>query len=113
MKPALTLCTLHSALCTLDAPMLPFKLIYSDQYFLPLGAHVFPAQKYRLIHERLLQEKIAGPEDFIEPQPAPDEDILRVHTPEYVHKLKTGTLSPMEEAQMEVPYSLGLVRAFW
>jgi acetoin utilization deacetylase AcuC-like enzyme len=93
--------------------MLPFKLVYSDDYYLPLGAHVFPAQKYRLIHKRLLQEKIAELPDFIKPTPASDNDILLVHTPEYVRKLKTGTLSPMEEMQLEVPYSPELVRAFW
>jgi acetoin utilization deacetylase AcuC-like enzyme len=36
-----------------------------------------------------------------------------VHTREYVQKLKTGTLSAMEELQMEVPYSPELVKAFW
>jgi acetoin utilization deacetylase AcuC-like enzyme len=36
-----------------------------------------------------------------------------VHTPEYVHKLKTGTLSPREEMELEVPYSHDLVKAFW
>jgi acetoin utilization deacetylase AcuC-like enzyme len=93
--------------------MHPFKLVYSNNYYLPIGAHVFPAQKYRLIHQRLLQEKIAETSDFVEPQPASDEDILLVHTPEYVRKLKTGTLSPMEELQLEVPYSPELVHAFW
>src|SRR5262249_22721388 len=93
--------------------MLPFKLVYSDDYYLPIGAHVFPAQKYRVIHKRLLQERIAEPADFLEPKPASDEDILLVHTAEYVRKLKTGTLSPMEEMQLEVPYSPELVRAFW
>src|ERR1041385_246549 len=93
--------------------MLPFKLIYSDDYFLPIGAHVFPAQKYRMIHERLLREKIAVAEDFLKPTPARDADILRVHTRDYVVKLKTGTLSSFEEAQMEIPYSPELVRAFW
>src|SRR2546430_4059160 len=93
-------------------PMLPFKLVYSDGYYLPIGAHVFPAQKYRYIHQRLLETGVAEPSDFLEPSPASDEDVLLVHTPEYVHKLKTGTLSPREELQMEVPYSLGLVRAF-
>src|SRR5579871_3091125 len=93
--------------------MLPFKLIYSDDYYLPIGAHVFPAQKYRLIHKRLLESGLAVPEDFITPEPAQDEDILLVHTREYVRKLKTGTLSAMEEQQMEVPYSPELVKAFW
>jgi acetoin utilization deacetylase AcuC-like enzyme len=93
--------------------MLPFKLVYSDDYYLPIGAHVFPAEKYRLIHKRLLETGLAEPADFLTPQSATDQDILLVHTPEYVHKLKTGTLSPMEEMQMEVPYSPELVKAFW
>ena len=93
--------------------MLPFKLIYSDDYYLPIGAHVFPAQKYRMIHERLLRAKIAAQEDFLKPAPASDADILRVHTREYVVKLKTGTLSSLEEMQMEIPYSQELVKAFW
>jgi acetoin utilization deacetylase AcuC-like enzyme len=94
-------------------PMLPFKLIYSDGYYLPIGAHVFPAEKYRRISERLLETKLADPEDFLTPHPAKDEDILLVHKPDYVHKLKTGTLSPREEQQLEVPYSPELVQAFW
>ena len=73
--------------------MLPFKLIYSDDYYLPIGAHVFPAEKYRQIHDRLLETGIAEASDFVTPQPASDQDVLLVHTPAYVNKLKTGTLS--------------------
>src|SRR5450432_1982188 len=93
--------------------MLPFKLIYSDDYFLPIGAHVFPAEKYRRVHDRLLESKVAEASDFINPEPASDQDILLVHTPQYVQKLKTGTLSPREVQEMEIPYSPELVRAFW
>jgi acetoin utilization deacetylase AcuC-like enzyme len=93
--------------------MLPFKLVYSDDYYLPIGTHVFPAEKYRLVHQRLLDSGVAEPQDFLTPQPASDRDILLVHTPGYVNKLKTGTLSSDEELQMEIPYSPELVRAFW
>ncbi len=93
--------------------MLPFKLIYSDDYYLPIGAHVFPAEKYRRIHDWLLQEGVAEASDFVTPKPASDADILLVHTPQYVHKLKTGTLSAREELELEIPYSPELVRAFW
>jgi len=93
--------------------MLPFKLIYSDAYYLPIGEHVFPAEKYRRIHDQLLANGVAGAEDFLEPKPATDQDILLVHKPEYVNKLKTGTLSPREEMEMEIPYSHDLVDAFW
>jgi acetoin utilization deacetylase AcuC-like enzyme len=93
--------------------MLPFKLVYSDDYYLPIGAHVFPAEKYQRIHKRLIQTGVAEAGDFVTPQPASDHDILLVHTAQYVHKLKTGTLSAHEELEMEIPYSPELVRAFW
>ncbi len=93
--------------------MLPFKLVYSDGYYLPIGEHLFPAQKYRLVRDRLLASGVADATDFLEPKPASDQDILLVHTQEYVHKLKTGTLTPREEMELEIPYSRELVDAFW
>jgi len=93
--------------------MLPFKLIYSEAYFLPIGEHVFPAEKYRLIHEQLLRSGVAAPGDFLTPQPARDADVLLAHTPAWVTKLRNGTISPREELMLEVPYSAELVRAFW
>src|SRR6201995_2709340 len=93
--------------------MLPFKLIYHPRYDLNLGTHVFPTQKFRLIAETLLNEKIATPEDFLEPKAASDEDMLRVHTPNWVEKLKTGKLTQYEEAKLEVPYSAELRDAVW
>lgn len=93
--------------------MLPFKLIYDDRYDLHLGAHVFPSQKYRMIRDQLIADGIAAAEDFLVPEPATDEDILRVHSQEYVHKLKTGSLTYTEILRMEVPYSKELIDACW
>ena len=93
--------------------MLPFNLVYHDRYDLNLGAHVFPSQKYRLVYEALLGEGIAEPADFLTPQPASDADVLRVHSQEYVRKLKTGTLSQVELMRLEVPYSKELIEACW
>jgi acetoin utilization deacetylase AcuC-like enzyme len=93
--------------------MLPFKLVYSDAYYLPIGDHVFPAEKYHRVRDRLLASGVADNNDFLEPQPATDQDILLVHTPEYVNKLKTGTLSAREAMELEVPFSPELVKAFW
>lgn len=93
--------------------MLPFKLVYSDDYYLPIGTHVFPAEKYRLVHDRLIETAVAELSDFVTPEPAAHEDILLVHTPEYVKKLVTGALSPREELELEIPYTHELVRAFW
>ena len=93
--------------------MLPFKLIYHEGYDLHLGAHVFPSQKFRLIAQKLRDDGIASKEDFLRPEPASDADILRVHTKDWVQRLKTGTLTLSEEMRLEVPYSPELVRAFW
>jgi acetoin utilization deacetylase AcuC-like enzyme len=93
--------------------MLPFKLVYHERYDLNLGAHVFPSQKFRLIHDLLLREGLVTADDFLRTNPASDEDILRVHTFEWVQKLKTGTLTASEVMLLEVPYSLELVEAVW
>jgi len=93
--------------------MLPFKLIYHERYDLNLGAHVFPAQKYRLIADKLTKDAVASREDFLHPEPASDTDILRVHTDDWVNKLKTGTLTLSDVMRLEVPFSPELVNAFW
>jgi len=92
---------------------LPFKLVYHERYDLNLGEHVFPSQKFRLIYEMLLREGLAKEEDFLKPDPASDEDILRVHTKEWVRKLKTGKLTASDVMRLEVPYSQELVEAVW
>jgi acetoin utilization deacetylase AcuC-like enzyme len=93
--------------------MLPFKLVYHPGYDLNLGDHVFPARKYRLIHDQLLDEGFAEPMDFVEPRPASDEEILLVHERGWVQRLKTGTLTPSEILRLEIPYSKPMVDAFW
>jgi acetoin utilization deacetylase AcuC-like enzyme len=93
--------------------MLPFKIIYHPRYDLNLGAHVFPSQKFRLIAEKLISSGVAEKNDFLEPQRASDEDLLRAHTASWVNKLKTGTLSASEIMKLEVPYSPELVEAVW
>ena len=93
--------------------MLPFRLVYHEGYDLRLGDHVFPSQKFRYIHDRLIQDRFATAEDFVRPEPASDADILAVHEEGWVHRLRTGTLSYHEIMQLEVPYSRELVEAFW
>jgi acetoin utilization deacetylase AcuC-like enzyme len=89
--------------------LLPFHLVYHERYDLNLGAHVFPAQKYRLIRERLLAEGIAAPDDFLEPSLPSDEDLLAVHERQWIQKLKHGTLGYHEILKLEIPYSSQMV----
>ena len=73
--------------------MLPFRLVYHERYDLNLGDHVFPSKKYRWLKDRMLRSRFAGPEDFVEPEPATDDDVRLVHEAEYVAKLRNGTLN--------------------
>ncbi len=86
-------------------PGFPFKFIYSDDYWMVnIGEHVFPVEKYRLIYEELLRMG-AKKDDFLLPPLPGDEDLLLVHTPRFIKRLKSGTLSHSEILILELPYS--------
>jgi acetoin utilization deacetylase AcuC-like enzyme len=93
--------------------MLPFRLVYHEQYDLHLGSHVFPSKKYAWLHDRLIRTRFATAEDFMAPEPAAEEDILLVHDPQWVSKLRSGTLTYQDILRLEIPYSRQTVEAFW
>jgi acetoin utilization deacetylase AcuC-like enzyme len=83
----------------------PFKFIYNEHYWMvDLENHVFPIEKYRLIYRELLHMG-AKKGTILESLPASEEDLLLVHTPKYLKKLKAGRLSQSEILTMELPYS--------
>jgi acetoin utilization deacetylase AcuC-like enzyme len=88
-----------------------FKLLYSPKYQVDIGRHVFPTNKYHLIYQRLLKDRLFKEDDFIIPAPASEEDILLAHTKEYVDKLFQGRLSTSDIIRLELPYSKELVEA--
>jgi acetoin utilization deacetylase AcuC-like enzyme len=75
--------------------------------------HVFPSHKYAMIRDRMLQTGFASADDFIEPEPASDEDLRLAHTAEWVRRLRSGLLTFEEAARLEIPYTASIVRAFW
>jgi acetoin utilization deacetylase AcuC-like enzyme len=89
------------------------KVVYSAQYDLNLGNHVFPSIKYRLIKEKLLRDQIVSAEDIVEPRAASEDDIALVHSRDYIQKLQAGKLTYLEILRLEIPYSPELVRAVW
>jgi acetoin utilization deacetylase AcuC-like enzyme len=88
------------------------KVVYSARYQIDIGPHVFPTQKYSLVHAALLARGVIGPSDSIEPEPASWSDLALVHTAEYLAKLRDGTLSPEDSAQLELPWSAEMVEGF-
>ena len=73
------------------------KIAYSPIYRYTLPAkHRFPMDKYTLLPEQLLYEGTITEDHFFAPAPLPEAAILRTHTEDYWHKLKTNTLSQKE-----------------
>jgi len=87
-------------------------VVYSPRYQIDIGAHVFPTRKYSLIHARLIEAGAIQPGDFVEPEPASWNDLALVHTPEYLAKMRDGTMSPEDVAQLELPWSVEMVEGF-
>ncbi len=86
------------------------KAFFYDNYQFPLPPeHRFPVPKYPGLRQRLLETGILGPADLTSPEPASDNQLLLVHTPEYLAKLLQGTLSEREARRIGFPWSLGLV----
>jgi acetoin utilization deacetylase AcuC-like enzyme len=93
--------------------MVPFPLIYDDGFDLQFGQHVFPSSKYRLIRERLIANGVASPESFLKPQPATRDELLTVHTENWIDRLANGRLDYHDILRLEIPYSRPMVNAFW
>ena len=82
----------------------------SDRYTVSLGHHSYPMDKYRLIPDCLVRDGTLLPTELVEPEAASLEDILGVHTPEYVHAFINGTLERKAQLRLGLPWSPELVR---
>jgi len=88
------------------------RVIYSPGYRIDLGPHVFPTRKYQLVHARLIEAGVINSSSVVEPEPAGWDELALVHTPEYLAKMRDGTMSPDDVAQLELPWSAEMVEGF-
>jgi len=88
-----------------------FPLVYSPKYLIDLGSHVFPTNKYLLIYNKILEGNLFAEDSFVFPDQAKEEELLSVHTKEYVKKLLDGRFSDFDIARLEMPYSKDLIEA--
>ena len=87
------------------------KIFYSDKYEVDIGSHVFPTEKYRLIKEKLIEDKVIAKSDVVEPPFADQSDMLLVHTEKWLAGLRDGTISVADQMRLELPYSPRLYEA--
>ena len=87
---------------------MPLHAWSSAAYTFPLPpGHRFPIEKYALLRDAVIAEGLVA--EVHEPARATVEELERVHTPEYVARLTTGTLSDAELRLLGFPWSPALV----
>src|SRR3989344_7875767 len=64
------------------------KLFYHDKF--DLKRESISLSKHKLVKDRLLNEGIISRDNIIEAKPLTMDDLLLVHTKEYVNAVKTG-----------------------
>ena len=89
-------------------------VFYSARYHIDIGPHVFPTRKYRLVRDAVLAlpEAAGGALMIDEPAPASWDELGLVHTSEYLAKLRDGTMTDADIAQLELPWSPEMVEGF-
>lgn len=82
------------------------KAWYCHQFVLPLPeGHRFPMAKYARLHERLQAQAPLLGLSLHEPPEAGLDDLLRVHTADYVRRVLEGGLSEAEQRRIGFPWS--------
>ncbi len=88
-----------------------YNLFYSPYYYAEIGeGHIFPIRKFELVRDVLLNEGTISPNEIIEPEPAKIEDLLLVHTEDYITRLVNDELTAKEVRKLGLTWSESLVR---
>jgi acetoin utilization deacetylase AcuC-like enzyme len=74
---------------------------YHPGYAAPLGQHIMPIRKFGLVADGL---RDAADIKLVRPEPVAEQDLLRVHTSEYVDAIKTGEPRDLAQSQ-KFPWS--------
>jgi acetoin utilization deacetylase AcuC-like enzyme len=87
------------------------RIYRTDVFPLPLPeGHRFPAEKYTMLARRLVDDGILSDGDLRIPREATREELLRVHTRDYLQRLEQGRMTPAEMRRIGLPWSTELVR---
>jgi acetoin utilization deacetylase AcuC-like enzyme len=83
------------------------KAFYTDHYVLPLpDGHRFPISKYSRLRDAVEAANIV---EMVLPDAATDEQLLRVHTPDYIHRMSNGQMTQAEMRRIGFPWTPAMV----
>jgi len=86
------------------------KIYRTDTFPFPLPkGHRFPLEKYRMLAQRLENDGIVSGQEMLVPREAAKEELLRVHTREYIQRMEHGHMTAKEMRRIGLPWSTELV----
>jgi acetoin utilization deacetylase AcuC-like enzyme len=86
------------------------NFVWNPEYRVGFWWHLFPVKKYFLIYNRILEEKVLTPADFIQSTPLFDRDLTLVHSRGYMVRLYLLALTPMGLINGENPISWNIFK---
>lgn len=86
--------------------------IYSDQYNMDLGPHVFPSVKFKQIYDRLKVDERFSEHRFVEPVPLTRKEAETVHKKSLITDLLDLRMSPRVN-RSELPLTKPIIDAFF
>ncbi|MFT3746226.1 MAG: histone deacetylase [Pyrinomonadaceae bacterium] len=91
--------------------MSEYRIFYSPYYYADIGeGHVFPIRKFEIARDLLIAEGTLSPEEIVAPERVAINDLLLVHTEDYITRLIVGRLTAKEIRKLGLPWSESLVR---
>lgn len=84
------------------------QVFHSPRYFADIGAHIMPIRKFGLVRSAI--EGSGLPVRLCDPHRATDDELLTVHTPEYLRAMWTGQPPALASSQ-KFPWSPELAEA--
>lgn len=86
------------------------RAFYTDRFVLPLpDGHRFPMDKYARVRERALALGVLRAEELAEPPAAAWDELALVHDADYLERVRTGTLEPLNQRRIGFPWSPEMV----
>jgi acetoin utilization deacetylase AcuC-like enzyme len=85
------------------------RCFYHRDYFFPLPeSHPFPMDKFWRA-EAMIRAEAPSHLRILSAEPAPLDDLLRVHTPAYLEQIRTGSLDSVAALKLGLPASEALL----
>jgi acetoin utilization deacetylase AcuC-like enzyme len=82
--------------------------VFSPQYNVDIGPHVFPTEKYNLVYKRLKDEGIVTGKNVLVPEAPSREDLLKIISNEYLDDLMNARVT-LRTASSEMPVQHNII----